>query len=299
MISPSDLKYFIEIARCKTLCQASVRLGISQPSLSLALKRIETSIGEKLIIRKQKGLCLTPAGNKLLQHSKTILEYWNNLKVEIYDTHHFIQGDFTVGCHVDLAHRFIPKTFSKLLLTNQNLNLKFEHDLSRHITDAIINLEIDIGIVVNPLDHSSLIIEKIESDIVEFVATPEYINKLKDYNNLTLICDPNLLQTKHLLSKLQKIGMQSHRIIQTNSLQLIVKMALEGVGVAIIPRSIHTELSDCALVAIPDTPVYHDEICLVYHYENRNVASIKAMAKAVLGHRKLAKSTPIHLFNCE
>jgi DNA-binding transcriptional LysR family regulator len=281
MISSSDLSYFIEITRCKTLSQASVSLGISQPSLSLALRRIENVVGEKLVIRNQKGLSLTPAGRKLLEHSKTILQYWYDVKEQMSDAHHSIQGTLTVGCHVDLAQRFIPKIFSKLLNANPKLSLNFEHDLSRNITNAVINLEIDIAIVVNPLDHPSLVIEKIESDTVQFVATKKYINQFMSKTNCTLICDQNLLQTKYLLSHIKKTQLKFTRIINTKSLELITKLAMEDAGIAIVPQSIHQYLSKGSLIVAPNTPVYTDEICLVYHYENRNVASISAIAKAI------------------
>ena len=72
-ISPSDLTYFIEVAHTKNLSRAAERLGITQPSLTLAIQRIEHSLGTDVLIRSKKGVVLTKAGRSLLIHSKTLM----------------------------------------------------------------------------------------------------------------------------------------------------------------------------------------------------------------------------------
>ena len=78
MASQAELRYFIEVANSLNLSRASERLGISQPSLSVAIKRLEGSIGTELLIRQKRGVVLTQAGKQLLAHAKQLLQYFDS-----------------------------------------------------------------------------------------------------------------------------------------------------------------------------------------------------------------------------
>ena len=68
--SPNDLIDFIELSNTLNFSRASERIGISQPSLSTAIKRLEQAIGAELFIRGKNGVSLTQAGKRLLSHGE-------------------------------------------------------------------------------------------------------------------------------------------------------------------------------------------------------------------------------------
>lgn len=78
--SPGDLEYFTEIAATKNISRAAERLGISQPTLSMAIQRLETNIGAKLLIRSKTGVQLTRAGKRLAVNSRSLIRQWHDLK---------------------------------------------------------------------------------------------------------------------------------------------------------------------------------------------------------------------------
>ncbi len=69
-----QLKYVIEIADCGTLSKASERTYISQPSLSQALKELESEIGMQLFTRNNRGLVITVEGNEFLAYARQVVE---------------------------------------------------------------------------------------------------------------------------------------------------------------------------------------------------------------------------------
>lgn len=72
--SVAELTYFLEVSNSLNLSRASERLGISQPSLSLAIKRLEQTIGTSLFLRHKHGVSLTQAGKQAIVPScKTIV----------------------------------------------------------------------------------------------------------------------------------------------------------------------------------------------------------------------------------
>src|SRR4029079_13501420 len=149
--SSTDLTYFIEVASLLNLSRAAETLGISQPSLTLAMQRLEASVGTSILIRQKRGVTLTKAGKQLLAHARSLLEQWDSIKSAALASTYEVQGCFTLGCHPSVALYSLPHFLPGLLKKYPNLEIQLHHDSSRKITEKVINLSIDIGIVINPV----------------------------------------------------------------------------------------------------------------------------------------------------
>lgn len=100
---PWDLRYFQEIARTLNLSRAAERLGVGQPALSLAVKRLEDSLEAQLFLRRNRGLVLTSAGQRLLRESNLLLSAWESLVAETKKSEVELTGRYTLGCHPSVA----------------------------------------------------------------------------------------------------------------------------------------------------------------------------------------------------
>jgi len=278
MISPNDLVYFIEIAKTENLSRASERIGISQPSLTLAIRRIEESLGVNILIRSKKGVTLTKAGMKLLKHSKSLFEYWDQIKSEALASEHEVSGQISIGCHPSVGLYTLDKFLPKLLKNFQELGISLHHDLSRNILEQIISLKLDLGLVINPIKHPDLILKKILEDTVTFWSSGE--------NTETLICDPDLLQTQDLLKKCKKRGFEFKRIISCRSLENITNLCAAGGGVGIIPSRIVNKLGHNKLKVLKGSPVFKDELFVTYRVENKNVKAIQEIISEIVKNIK-------------
>ncbi len=278
--SYSDLQYFIELAQTLNFSRASERIGISQPSLSVAIKRLEFSIGAELFIRSKHKVLLTPAGKNLLTHSKQLLQLWNKTKANCLASQDEVQGDIIFGCHHSVALTILPKILPALLKTYPKLGLQLKHDLSRKIAEEIIDYTIDIGIVVNPIKHPDLIIKKMYDDEVSCWQSPSFDANATQDN--IIICDPNLTQTQWILKKLKNKNIKYTRMITTSNLEVAASLAAQGTGIAILPSKV-AESYQSALKPSPHAPIYHDEICFAYRHENRNIKAIQVIIGAIKG----------------
>lgn len=282
MASPSDLIYFIEVSNTLNFSRTATRIGITQPSLSQAIKRLEQAIGTELFIRGKSGVVLTKAGKRLLSHSKQLLQLWDSVKSESLASHYEIQGNFILGLHPSVALNTLSRFLPKLLIDNPKLEIQLKHDISRKVSEGIINLSIDIGIVVNPIKHADLIIHKLYEDKVTLWQTAEQnINQQIDSGEAVLIYDPDLLQAQWLLKRIHQQGIKYNRVITSNNLDVITNLTANGGGVGIIPTSVALAAYPDKLTPVPNMPYYHDEICLVYRYENRNIKAIQAIINAI------------------
>lgn len=280
--SPSDLVYFVEISSSLNLSRTAKRIGISQPSLSLAIKRLEQSIGTELFVRSKSGVALTKAGKRLLSHSKQLLQLWDNVKSESLASHHKIQGNFIIGVHPSVALGTLSRFLPKLLMDNPELEIQLKHNLSRSISEEVINFSIDIALIVNPLKHPDLIIQKLYDDKITFWHTAEKnVNQEIDSGKAVLIFDPDLIQTQWLLKRIHKHGLKYKRVITSNNLEVIANLTANGAGIGVLPTCVALSAYPNQLIPIPKMPFYQDEICLVYRHENRNIKAVQTIISAI------------------
>lgn len=283
MASQAELKYFLEVANTRNLSRASERLGISQPSLSAAIKRLEDSVGTELFIRHKKGVTLTQAGKQLLAHTNQLLQYWDEVKSQALASHHEIQGNYKLGCHPSLGLSYLSGFLPELLLSHSKLLIQLEYDLSRKITERVINLSIDIGLVVNPIQHPDLIIHKLRKDDVTLWIPRNIKNRNVniDENEAIIICDTDLAQTQWLLKALQNKQIKFKRLIHSSNLEVIGNLTANGCGIGILPSSVALSLYSKVIKPVSDAPVYRDEVCLIYRHENRNIKAIQCIIQAI------------------
>lgn len=278
--SSNDLYYFIEVCQTLNLSRASERLGISQPSLSSAVKRLENAIGTSLFIRIKNGLKLTKSGAQFYTHAKQLIHLWETARAESLASVNEIQGDFVLGCHPSVAQYDLPLFMPQLLEQYPHIRITLKHDLSRKILEGIINFSIDIGIVVNPVRHRDLILQKLYDDEVGFWQ-PNDKNFMKEQKILTLLCDVDLLQTQKLLKDLEVMGIKEYRLLPTSNLDVIASLTAAGCGVGILPRSVVYTHHQSLLSQVPNTPIFHDEIYLTYRPEQRQVKALQVIVQTI------------------
>ncbi|MCB0385837.1 MAG: LysR family transcriptional regulator, partial [Bdellovibrionales bacterium] len=200
--SASDLEYFLEVVQTGNISRAAERLGITQPSLSLSIKRLEDVLGGQLLVRTKTGVHATHLGLRFHRQSRQLLDQWGRMRADALSTENEIRGNFTLGCHPSVAIYSLPSFFPDLLRDAPDLELSLRHDLSRKITEDVISFQIDFGLVVNPVQHPDLVIRELFRDEVTLwkLAKPSSLQR----ENGVLIYDPNLLQSQALLKKIKR-----------------------------------------------------------------------------------------------
>lgn len=278
MISASDLHYFQEIAQTSNVSRAAERLGISQPSLSQAMQRMEHAVGEALFIRHKRGVTLTPAGHQLLTHARALLDLWDSIKAKTSASMHEIRGSYTIGCHPSVALYSLGAFLPRTLKQHTALDVRIVHDLSRKITEGVISSKIDVGIVVNPTKHPDLLIQNLATDEVTLWKSA----KAKDANSDILICDQELTQSQTIMRKLDAGPVKISRFLYSNNLEVVCELCASGCGVAILPTRV-AERAKSPLVKVTGAPVYKDQIAVVIRVENKPVAALRHLTNAIKG----------------
>lgn len=275
MITPEALRYFNELSQTLNMSRAAERLGVSQPTLSHSLRRLEESLGEDLFLRSKRGLTLTAAGGQLLKKAQELQQCWNSVLSAVHDEVSEVKGRVRIGCHSAVAQYTLPHFLPKLLKNNPLLTVSLIHGLSRHMTEQVVTGGLDLALAINPRAHPDLVIKELIRDRVTVWMPQSCINPD------ILIVEPDLLQTQDVLAKLRKNGITFERVIETSSLEVVAQLMNEGTGCAILPERVVRALANVKAKPLKDAPEFHDRLCTVYKPEFRKTERGKTVLASI------------------
>lgn len=267
------------VSKTLNLSRASERLGMTQPALSLAVKRLEVHMNISLLDRGKTGVKLTKAGEKLALSAKDLIKSWETTVVEAQKDDQTPRGRFSIGCHASVGLYTLDKFVGKLLRTYPDLEFDFHHDLSRNITERVISRDLDFGIVINPVSHPDLVIRELAKDKVSFYIST---NLKRSKFNPPLILDPDLLQSQELLKKSLKKKYGFSRTIHSSSLEVIKELILSGAGVGILPGRVAAKAEKSLTLWDEKAPFYSDSICFIYRPETIRSGAAKLLKDVML-----------------
>ena len=260
--SATDLEYFLEVSRTLNISRAAERIGITQPTLTQSIRKLETSVGAQLLIRTRTGVRMTKAGQRISGQVLTLLEAWANVQKEAQEDEYELQGKFRVGIHPSVARYTLPQFFRQLSRRAPRIELELVHDLSRRITEAIINFRVDLGFVINPVEHPDLVLKKLcEDQVTVFEAPKERYGKM-------LFGDPDLIQTQWILKRLKKSALDFTNFVPAPNLEVVHTMVSAGAGYGVLPGRV-AKCDPSVKLSVVDTklPSFKDELYLAYRKE--------------------------------
>lgn len=266
-VSLDDIKNFLVVSKTLNVTRASEILGLSQPTLSYSIKRIESEVGADLIIRLKTGVKITKFGEAFLVKARRLELEWESLVNSINSDGSEYKGRYTFAIHPSVALANMGVFLPELTKKFPYLNIEFVHGLSREMTEKVINWEADFGIVVNPISHPDLVIKKLKKDVITLFA--------KKNTKKKLIYNPKLSQSHALIKKLKDFKFNGE--IHSNNMEVIAKLASLGEGYALLPTSIASTFR--SLSAIEGSPCYNDEICFIYRPEKHKNKVSKSIIK--------------------
>lgn len=264
-------KIFLSVAENKSISKAAVQLYISQPAVSITIKKLEENLNTTLFIRKPKGVELTEKGKLLYDSAKKAFHILSDteksLRFPCY-TGYLRIASSNVLC----KHFLMPylKTFSSLY---PDTDLAITCTSSIEACSMIEKCSIDLALVVKPenarryIYHSLGIIEYI------FVCTQAYRQKLNckndeifEYANIMLL-DKDNVSRKHINNYYAKNKIIPFHILEVNEMDMLIEFAKMGIGIScVVKQFVENELKNGSLIEIDLTnPVPSREIGFLYN----------------------------------
>lgn len=273
-LNTTNIYYFSQLAKYQNITKAAESLGLSQPSLSLALKNLENETNTKLCIRHKKGIKLTPTGETLLLESKTVLDQLLQLKNKVQARPKEIIGNIKIGCHPSVGLYSLGLFLPKLLTDHPKLSINLTHDLSRNIVKKVLDFSVDIALAINPIPHPDLIIKPLTKDKIRLWES----SIIKKKHEL-ILANTELNQSQTILRKLTK---NNYKVMHVDNLEVLTQLTISGLGIGILPeKNVAIFNKKNVLKKIRRSPIFIDELCLIYHVENKHLASTQTCSNYI------------------
>lgn len=288
----TPLRYFSRVAECGSFTAAARELHVSQPSLSVAVRKLEESLGAILFHRSRRGVTLTRAGEILLEHTRLADRALEAGKEELLALETEPRGGFTLGAHESLAAYFLPGFMARFLERYPKVQLTLHNGNSRDVERAVVERRIDVGLVVNPTRHLDCVVADLFDDRVGFVISAALRRRMKGASSremlgqVPLVQVPVLRQTEFLVQALARQDVRPPSQLTCSSMELVKSLVLDGVGIGVLPfRVANHGVSSGRLVQLDETlPVFEDTIALVRRFDLPMTAGARVLVDGLQQH---------------
>ncbi len=292
----AHLRYFQAIAEHGSLTAAAKALRVSQPTLTVAVKNLEERLGTKLVHRNRDGVTLTRTGQELCNHAAQIFEIVDLAQQRIVGLESDEVGRFVIGCHESLGAYFLPAFMRDFLKAAPRIEITLMNASSAAVQDAVVAREADFGLVVNPRPHPELVLLPLFHDAVDvFVAAralegaypPSLEAAHARLREGPLVFAGRIFQCQEMIDLLAAEALLPTRRLSCGDLELVKSLAIEGVGVALLPRRVAAYGQEGRLVRLhPDLPHIPDVISLIYRADFHKTRAAVRLKDALVAHGK-------------
>jgi len=151
-----DLTYLRAIARHKHFGKAAESCNVSQPTLSVQLKKLEMDLGVTLIERTNRAVRLTPIGARVLELADEALNAVDAIRSISAEASDPFSGQFRFGSIPTISPFLVPDVLRRLSENFPRLDLVFRENITERLTEDLLNGELDAAILATAPENSRL-----------------------------------------------------------------------------------------------------------------------------------------------
>jgi DNA-binding transcriptional LysR family regulator len=301
-VNLEDLVRFGVLAEELSFRRAAARLGISQPSLTRRVHRLERESGVYLVERYSNRIRLTAAGEVFADRAPRVAEEIARIRTEIADVTRGRQGRLSIGSFVSLSSGLFHRVLSRFGASNA-LRLELREGTAHQQLIALRQHRIDLAVTVGPIEDSAVNVESLWTERLIVVAHPDHPVRAKTSVSWSEVAAERLVlrgwehdhSIADYLSNLAATAGARPQITEFfTSRESIVGLVRAGFGIAILPESsvmsLNTAELSCISMAGPGTAM---EIVAAWLPENANPALRVFLEEITLAAREnRSASTP-------
>jgi LysR family hydrogen peroxide-inducible transcriptional activator len=268
-----QLEYVVALDEYRHYVTAAQHCFVSQPNLTMQIKRLEEEIGVRIFDRNKKPLEPTEIGKEVIIRSRQILRETKRLIEFVNHEKESMEGEFKVGIIPTLAPYLLPLFLPLFLKENPRVHLKIQELQTAQIITQLEHGIIDVGFLVTPLHQNS--IREIQLFYEPFLLyLPDNHRFIKEKLILAEDLDPRevlVLEEGHCFREqaLSICGSKNSSSIgfdyQSGSIEALKNLVQKGVGYTLVPElSVIDELKSAHIRRFTN-PEPVREVSLVVH----------------------------------
>lgn len=242
MIDFKALETFIWVANLRSFRRAADRLNTTQPAVSMRIAQLEQDLGIRLLERDRRLVVPTHKGQELLVHAERLVR----LRAEMVDAvgdNTALRGIVRLGVSESIVHTWLPALIERVNVVHPNLELEIEVDISLNLHDRLVAKDLNLAFLLGPVGNPSVYSRPLCTMPVAFVAGAKIKFPRKPIELEAIVKWPIITfsrNTQPYMALRELFARKGLRPVMhaSASLATVVRMALDGIGIAVIPPAI-------------------------------------------------------------
>jgi LysR family hydrogen peroxide-inducible transcriptional activator len=146
----TELRYIVAVARERHFGRAAAACFVSQPTLSVAIKKLEDELGVTLFERGRNDIRVTPVGERIVAQSRLVLEEVEGVKRIAKQEQNQLDGPLRLGVIYTVAPYLLPQLIPVLHKQAPNMPLAIEENYTARLQERLLQGDLDVIIISLP-----------------------------------------------------------------------------------------------------------------------------------------------------
>ena len=293
----TELKYIVAVARERHFGRAAEASFVAQPTLSVAIKKLEEELGIQLFERRSQEVVVTPLGQRVIEQARRVLEEAGRVKEIARQGKDPLAGPLQLGVIYTVCPYLLPALVRQLQKDAPQMPLMIQESFTVRLLDMLKNGDIDVAILAEPLPDTGLVVQAVYDEPF-MVAVPRdhpwgrrksiAADELKKETMLLLgsghCFRDQVLEVCPELARLSPASGGMQKTFEGSSLETIRHMVASGLGLTVLPISSVPESPprNSLIRYVPfERPVPARRVVLAWRKSYLRDAAIAALAAAV------------------
>ena len=165
-----QLTAFVGVYEQGSMSRAALRLSVTQPSISVLIKKLEAELGVTLFERLAAGTLATPHAEAFYRHAQTILNQAEEARAALRGATDTLQGLLRVGLAPTVARGVLFRVLGDFLADHPKVEIRITEGMSIDLINWTLSGEFDLAIVTNPPEDRRLTIRRIAVEPMVLIA---------------------------------------------------------------------------------------------------------------------------------
>ena len=291
----TELRYIVAVARERHFGRAAEACFVSQPTLSVAIKKLEDELSLQLFERGNADVSVTPIGLQVVEQAQKVLEEAQVIKEIARAGKDPLSGPLKVGVIYTIGPYLLPLLVPKMIQKHAGTPLVLQENFTVKLLESLRQGDIDVAILADPFNSAGLMTQALydESFVVAVPKAHPWSSRttlrsdeLKDEMMLLLgmghCFRDQVLEVCPEHSRFSSATGGIQKTFEGSSLETIRHMVAAGLGITVLPELAKLK-EDKLLSYIPfEKPVPSRRVVLAWRKSFPRAAAIELLRKSIL-----------------
>lgn len=244
----NDLRYIVAVARERHFGHAAEACHVSQPTLSVAVKKLEDELGVLLFERSKTEVTITPIGRAVVEHAQRVLEGVDGLRAAAEQHQDQMRGPLRLGVIYTIGPYLLPHLMPELHAAAPEMPLMIVEDYTANLRQRLKQGELDAILIALPFDEPGVVtLPLYEEPFVALLPASHPLTQRKQLRLQELAGEQLLLlgsghcfrdqviEACPACLHRQNTGTALQQRVEGTSLETLRHMVASGMGVTVLP----------------------------------------------------------------